>query len=160
MRLIGWAEIKIVEMHRLRREKITADQRHGSWIAAAVLAQIDDDRLGIGQKIHRRRSRVSRECRRHKSVQLQVADVPRHSLDSFEPEVDARAESPFLFHLFWRWFPIRLFRRYHLGRIHYAQMLVVANRPQVVSKRLSKLAGAGDGVVVLALLALADGLRS
>src|SRR5438552_18967036 len=136
-------------MHGRASEKISAEQRHHAWTAATVLAQINNQRIRIGEKVHGRCGGLARaSLRLHKSIKLQVADVAAQALHFLEAEVHLSGR------IGARWRPRRRFARsWHRWQRPIAvvdiQVLIVADLSQVVSERLAEGGGASDAVILL-----------
>ena len=92
------AEVQVVQVHGLGAEEIAADQGDHAGRTAAVLADVDDQGVGVGQQVHRGRGRLAADLGGHEPPQVEIADVPLEPLDLLEPEVRrsarARASAP------------------------------------------------------------------
>ena len=82
-------------MDGLGAEEVGADERDHRRVAAAVLAQVDDERVGVGEEVEDRRRRSRRPTSGvEEAAELDVADVARQPLDLLEAVVDARHVAP------------------------------------------------------------------
>ncbi len=77
-------------MDGLRPEEVGADERDHAGVAAAVLAQVDDDGVGVGEEVEDGGDRLGAALGVEEAAELDVADVARQALDLLEAVVDAR----------------------------------------------------------------------
>ena len=71
------ARVPISEMKRLLIEKVTRQKNHHVRGTAAAVAQIYDQRIRVGQKIHCAPGCLAAELRAHEAIHFQIADVAR-----------------------------------------------------------------------------------
>src|SRR5262245_10231101 len=84
-------------MDRLGSEQVAGDQANHARRAAAVLAEVDDEGVGVGEEGHRGDRRVAAEFGPVKPAEIEVADVPLKPFDLLEAEIgglSARAMLP------------------------------------------------------------------
>ena len=67
--------------------KYEREQQLHLHLPAAVLPQVEDQRVGARQQPHRRRERVGDAVLQHEAPQIEIADVPRKALDAVEAEI-------------------------------------------------------------------------
>ena len=83
---IAVADIEAVQVRRAV-EKVGHDGLNEGRAAAAVLSQVDNQRIGVAQEVHGRDGGRSRERRVVETVELEVADVAIEDLQFLELEV-------------------------------------------------------------------------
>ena len=83
---VAFAEVEAVEVGALD-EQIGAQELHHRRHAALVVAQVEDQRVGVGEHGHRRCGGRLRHPRRGEVAQVEIADVALQPLDPLEAEV-------------------------------------------------------------------------
>src|SRR5436190_24207518 len=76
----------VVAVHRLRAEHIAAQLQHGARLAAAVPAQIDDERQGVRDELHRGHQRLAGDIRLIEPAQVEITDVAGEALYAVDAE--------------------------------------------------------------------------
>src|SRR6266702_3397265 len=74
LRAVALSPVQIVEMGWLCEEIAREEGNHGG-MTAAILTQVDDERTGVGEKIHCRDRRLAGKFRREEATDIQIADV-------------------------------------------------------------------------------------
>src|SRR4029453_18787725 len=92
-----------MEMHRLV-EEVGAEKKAETRPAAAVVAEVDDHRVGVGEERHRSGCGVAAELRIDEAVELHESDVAGQPLHLLETEVLRGCESTDAFAVFRRRF--------------------------------------------------------
>ncbi len=64
-------------MNRGAIHEVAGKEGHHRPVPTVVIAQVNDDRVGVGEKLHRGGRSPTRELRVGKHVEVEVADVPR-----------------------------------------------------------------------------------
>ena len=153
--LVGFAFPKIVEVRGVV-EEIAGDEGDHFRIASTVFAEIEDDGVHVGEKIHGSDCGGSANIRVGEEIEFDVADVARKMFDLFETTIR-------VFHVFViarEVFGRRLGFFGTIGRCHgavvHVEMLVVTDGAEVVGKFFGESGAVGDGVVFTALLASAN----
>ena len=72
---------------RARSEEVRGEKRDHRRVAAVVAAQIEDERVDVGEKAHHRRRGGAADRRIAEIVELDVADVARQQLGLLEAAV-------------------------------------------------------------------------
>jgi hypothetical protein len=77
----------VVEMSRLLVEQVAAPEDHALRHPASVAPQVDDERIGSGDELHRGGDGRARERRNGHPAQVEIADVAAQALDPVDAEV-------------------------------------------------------------------------
>jgi hypothetical protein len=85
--LTGIGVEDVVEVSRPFGEQVAAPEDHALGRAAVVVPQVDDERVGPGDQLHRRGDGRARVGRDRDPVQVQVADVAVQPLHPADAEV-------------------------------------------------------------------------
>ncbi len=68
-------------------EEVGADELDLGRVAAAVLAEVDDDGVAVGQEVHGRDGRGPGLVGRIENAEIEVADIPGEPLHLAEAEI-------------------------------------------------------------------------
>ena len=141
LRVVQATAVEVVEVHARLAEQVARHERDPIGAAAAVLPQVDHERVGVREARHRRADRVGRELRGEEADHLQVADVAlaelrdRHAVVILlRPLLESREL-------------LRRRRSRRLGRgrlVDHVEMLVARHREQVLGESVREHVPAGD----------------
>jgi hypothetical protein len=84
--LVLFTVVEIIEVGRLV-EEVGRDEGDHLGIAAAVFAEVEDDGVDMGEKVHGGDGGWAAEVRISEKIELQVADVAGQNLNFCEPAV-------------------------------------------------------------------------
>ncbi len=90
------AVVEIVEVHGLRANQIADHEGNDRRMTARALPDVDDERGGGSQVVHRGGGGLPGEERMDGPPQFQQPDIAGHAFDADEPEVLERLRSPIL----------------------------------------------------------------
>jgi hypothetical protein len=121
-----------------------------------VVAQVEDQGIGIGYEGHRCDRRLAAFRGTEESVELDVADVACQHLDLVEGAVGALRHLLVQSQLLGGWGRVQVIGQPR-GHETHRQMFVVTDVTQVRGEEVSKLVAFGDSVVVAVLLVTAQG---
>lgn len=145
-------------MHRVRPEEIARDEGDHAGRAAPVPAHVDDQGVGVGQEIERRRGGGPDPLRlESEAPQLEVTHVTREPLDLLEPEVDLASERPRARSRFRGGAPMLRDRGQRLVAVPDAEMPIFAHQLEVGSQGVRERLSARDPLVLVAPHPLPDG---
>ena len=153
--LAGVGVEDVVEVRGPLVEQVAAPQHHALGRAAAVVPQVDDERVGPGDQFHGRGDGRPRVGRDGHPAHVQVADVAVKPLDVADAEVVQapplpHGQSPGLVVLGLLGFGMPLAPGTGTAAEHHAQVPVVGDLLQVAGEQL----GEGDLVQVVVLAGL------
>ncbi len=143
-RAVARAVEDIVEVRR-PAEQVAAKESDHPGIAPAVVAQIENQRVGVGQEAHRGHRRGSALLDSLERIELHVADTVRQHLHPVEPAIAVSLHE----------LPLRISRhqviRKARGREVHSQMPVTAELTHLLGQRERQHVSLGHQVVVVML---------
>ena len=130
------------------REEMADQFGHAAGFATAILAQVDDQRIGAREQRHRLRISLGDELGRAEEAQVEIADIAGQTLDTADPEA---VHGHYLANhdglLGGHRLAVRPRRGTQARRIDDAEMRILADAAQAIGQRRPEHLHAGGSLI-------------